>query len=150
MERSKLWPYLQAMEFLTLKVGKPRFDFGRSGRHHEQVWQALRDAQLEELVRALPEQLDARIGEGGIRISGGQRQRLGIARALYNNPQILFFDEATSALDNETEAAIMESIEHLKGRKTMVIIAHRLTTIANCDVVYRVDNGKIKKGEEFL
>ncbi len=109
----------------------------------EEVWRALRDAQLEDMVRALPDQLDAKIGEGGVRISGGQRQRLGIARALYNNPQILFFDEATSALDNETEAAIMESIEHLKGRKTLVIIAHRLTTIENCDVVYRVGDGRI-------
>ena len=89
--------------------------------------------------------LDTQIGERGIRLSGGQRQRIGIARALYSNPEILFFDEATSALDNETEAAIMESINGLKGRKTMIIIAHRLTTIENCDHVYRVEDGKIVK-----
>lgn len=109
------------------------------------VWQALSDAQLEELVKEMPEGLDTVIGEAGIRLSGGQRQRLGIARALYNNPEILFFDEATSALDNETEAAIMDSINSLKGRKTLVIIAHRLTTIENCDTVYRVGKGKVTR-----
>jgi ABC-type multidrug transport system fused ATPase/permease subunit len=109
----------------------------------DKVWMALREAQLEDLVRSMPEGLDTVIGEAGIRLSGGQRQRLGIARALYNNPEILFFDEATSALDTETETAIMESINSLKGQKTMVIIAHRLTTIENCDIVYRVADGKI-------
>ena len=109
------------------------------------VWEALKEASLDEYVRSLPEGLDTEIGERGIRISGGQRQRIGIARALYSDPEILFFDEATSALDNETEAAIMDSINHLHGKKTMVIIAHRLTTIESCDVIYRVENGKIIK-----
>ena len=72
-------------------------------------------------------------------------QRIGIARALYNDPEILFFDEATSSLDNETESAIMEAIENLKGYKTLVVIAHRLTTIKNCDVVYRIEKGKAFK-----
>lgn len=107
------------------------------------VWEALREASLEGFVRSLPDGLETEIGERGVRISGGQRQRIGIARALYGNPEILFFDEATSALDNETEAAIMESINHLHGSKTMIIIAHRLTTIENCDVVYRVADGKM-------
>ena len=109
------------------------------------VWEALEEAQLSEFVKELPNGLDTTVGEQGVRLSGGQRQRIGIARALYNNPEILFFDEATSALDNETEAAIMDSINHLKGRKTLVIIAHRLTTIENCDSIYRVDEGKIDK-----
>lgn len=109
----------------------------------EQVWNALREAQLEEFVKGLPEGLDTRIGERGIRLSGGQRQRIGIARALYKNPSVLIFDEATSALDNETEAAIMESINSLHGKKTMVIIAHRLQTIEGCDRIYRVKDGKI-------
>ena len=78
-----------------------------------------------------------------MRLSGGQRQRIGIARALYNDPDLMVFDEATSALDNETEAAVMDSINSLHGKKTMIIIAHRLQTIANCDIVYRVENGKI-------
>lgn len=111
----------------------------------EKVWDALRGANLDSFVREMPEGIYSMIGEAGIRLSGGQRQRLGIARALYNNPEILFLDEATSALDNETEAAIMESIENLKGKKTIIIIAHRLTTIENCDVVYRVENGQVTK-----
>lgn len=106
----------------------------------EQVWYALREAQLDEFVKGLPEGLDTSIGERGVRISGGQRQRLGIARALYTEPEIMIFDEATSALDNDTEAAIMEAIERLHGKKTLVIIAHRLTTIEKCDAVYRVEN----------
>ena len=111
----------------------------------DQVWNALEEAQLREFVQSLPEGLDTSIGERGVRLSGGQRQRIGIARALYSDPQLLIFDEATSALDNETEAAIMESINALHGKKTMIIIAHRLTTIQECDVVYRVENGRIYK-----
>ncbi len=141
----KLLGYIPQSIFLMDDTIRENVAFGMHSDQidDEQVWRALRDAQLEDMVRALPEQLDAKIGEAGVRISGGQRQRLGIARALYNNPDILVFDEATSALDNETEAAIMESIDNLKGRKTLVIIAHRLSTIENCDVVYRVGNGKI-------
>lgn len=111
----------------------------------EQVRSALREAQLEEFIQSLPEGIFTKIGERGIRLSGGQRQRIGIARALYGNPELLVFDEATSALDNETEAAIMESINALHGKKTLIIIAHRLTTIQGCDIVYRVDNKKIER-----
>ena len=108
----------------------------------EKVWRALKEAQLDEFVRSLPEGLDTGIGERGIRISGGQRQRIGIARALFEDPEVLVLDEATSALDNDTEAAIMDSIIRLHGKKTLVIIAHRLQTIEKCDMVYRVENGK--------
>lgn len=108
-----------------------------------QVWKALEEAQLDDFVKNLPEGLNTTIGERGIRLSGGQRQRLGIARALYTNPKLLIFDEATSALDNETEAAVMEAINSLHGKKTMLIIAHRLGTIEGCDIVYRVENKKI-------
>lgn len=113
------------------------------------VWKALEDAQLKEFVEGLEDGLDTVIGERGSRISGGQRQRIGIARALYRDPDVLVLDEATSALDNETEKAIMDSIEALSGKKTMLIIAHRLTTIQNCDYVYRIENGKatLEKGE---
>ncbi len=113
----------------------------------DQVWRALEEAQLKDFVQSLPNGLDTTIGERGVRLSGGQRQRIGIARALYPDPELLIFDEATSALDNETEAAIMESINALHGRKTMVIIAHRLTTIKECDMVYRVEDGKIIREE---
>lgn len=109
------------------------------------VWQALREAQLDEFVRGLPEGLDTGIGERGIRLSGGQRQRIGIARALFEDPEVLVLDEATSALDNDTEAAIMESINHLHGRKTLIIIAHRLQTIEKCDIVYRVEEGHVSR-----
>ena len=108
-----------------------------------EVWKALDNAALGDFVRKLPNGLDTKIGERGIRLSGGQRQRIGIARALYRNPQILCLDEATSALDNETEEAIIDSISRLKGQKTLIIIAHRLTTIEGCDHIYRVENGKI-------
>lgn len=107
------------------------------------VWEVLCEAQMEEYVKGLPEGLETKIGERGVRISGGQKQRIGIARALYHNPELLILDEATSALDNETESAIMEAIDHFHGRKTMLIIAHRLKTIENCDKIYRVENGKI-------
>ena len=103
----------------------------------------LEEAQLKEFVEGLPEGLDTTIGDRGVRISGGQRQRLGIARALYHNPEILVFDEATSALDSDTEKAVMDAINSFHGRKTMVIIAHRLNTIAKCDVVYKVEDEKI-------
>lgn len=111
----------------------------------DKVWQALKEAQLDDFVRGLPEGLDTSIGERGIRISGGQRQRIGIARALFEDPEVLVLDEATSALDNETEAAIMDSINRLHGRKTLIIIAHRLQTIEKCDMVYRVENGQINR-----
>ena len=107
------------------------------------IWEVLEEAQLKEFVEELPEGLDTTIGDRGVRISGGQRQRLGIARALYHNPEILVFDEATSALDNDTEKAVMDAINNFHGRKTMVIIAHRLNTIAKCDVIYKVDGEKI-------
>ena len=107
------------------------------------VLAALEKAQLTEFVESLPHGLDTIVGDRGIRLSGGQRQRIGIARALYHDPEILVLDEATSALDNETESAVMEAIDKLQGTKTMIIIAHRLTTIRNVDVIYEVGNGKV-------
>ncbi len=107
------------------------------------IWEVLEEAQLKEFIEELPEGLDTKIGDRGVRISGGQRQRIGIARALYHDPEILVFDEATSALDNDTEKAVMDAVNSFHGRKTMVIIAHRLNTIAKCDVIYKVDGEKI-------
>lgn len=104
---------------------------------------AVEGAQLSEFVESLPGGLDTCVGDRGVRLSGGQRQRIGIARALYHNPEILVLDEATSALDNDTEASVMEAIDNLKGEKTMIIIAHRLTTIKNVDHVFEVVNGKV-------
>lgn len=114
----------------------------------EAVREAVRKAQLFEFVDNLPDGLDTMVGDRGVRLSGGQRQRIGIARALYHDPEILILDEATSALDNETESAVMEAIDSLKGLKTMIIIAHRLTTIRNVDVIYEVADGKVRRREK--
>ena len=107
------------------------------------IWEVLKEVQLYDFVNGLKDGLDTYIGEGGARISGGQRQRIGIARALYTNPEVLVLDEATSALDSETEAAIMDAINSLMGSRTMIIIAHRLTTVENCDVIYQVKGRKV-------
>lgn len=109
----------------------------------DRIWEVLREVQLYDFVRNMEQGVDTFIGEGGVRLSGGQRQRIGIARALYHNPEVLVLDEATSALDSETETAIMEAINHLHGSKTILIIAHRLTTIRNCDVIYQVKDMKV-------
>jgi ABC-type multidrug transport system fused ATPase/permease subunit len=116
----------------------------------DDVWKALDEAQLGDFVRSLPSQLQSSIGEKGVRLSGGQRQRIGIARALYRNTQIIVFDEATSALDFKTEGEILQTIDALKGSRTLIIITHRLNTIQNCDRIYEVKDGKmtcIKGGE---
>lgn len=107
------------------------------------VVDAMDKAQLTEFVNSLPHGLDTIVGDRGVRLSGGQRQRIGIARALYHDPEILVLDEATSALDNDTETAVMEAVEKLQGMKTMIIIAHRLTTIRNADMIYEVEDGQV-------
>ena len=116
------------------------------------IQRAVEKAQLTEFIGSLPHGLGTLVGDRGVRLSGGQRQRIGIARALYHDPEILVLDEATSALDNDTEAAVMEAVENLQGTKTMIIIAHRLTTIRNVDVIYEVGDGKVverRKDEVF-
>ena len=118
------------------------FGIPKSQIDREKVQKAIDRAQLRETIDALPDGVDTVVGERGIRFSGGQRQRIGIARALYAEPEVLVLDEATSALDNETEAAVMESIDALHGKMTLIIIAHRLSTIQNCDVVYEIAEGR--------
>jgi ABC-type multidrug transport system fused ATPase/permease subunit len=107
------------------------------------VWQVIEMARLDSFINELPNGVDTQIGEFGTRLSGGQKQRICIARALYYEPEILVMDEATSALDIETEHDVMESIENLSDKMTIIIIAHRLQTIEKCKKVYRVKNGKI-------
>ena len=109
----------------------------------DMVWKALEMAQLAEFIRGLPNGLDTRVGERGVKFSGGQGQRVAIARALYTNPDVLVLDEATAALDNETEEALMEAIDALLGQKTLIVVAHRLTTIKRCDRIYEVRDGKL-------
>lgn len=135
--------YIPQSIYLSDDTIRTNVAFGIPNPDDTLVWKALEEAQLRDYVESLPEGLDSMIGENGVRLSGGQRQRIGIARALYRNPEILILDEATSALDNETEKAVMESIDYLKGKKTLIIIAHRLTTIENCDAIYEVNDGLI-------
>lgn len=136
--------YIPQMIFMLDSSIRDNVAFGvaREKISEKRVWEVLKEAQLDEFIKGLPDGLDTTIGERGIRLSGGQRQRIGIARALYEDPEVLILDEATSALDQDTEAAIMDSINRLHGKKTLVIIAHRLQTIEKCDMIYRVENGK--------
>jgi ATP-binding cassette subfamily C protein len=111
----------------------------------ESLTNALEAAQLREFVESLPDGINTEVGERGVRLSGGQRQRIGIARALYHNPDVLIMDEATSALDNETESFVIEAIEKLKGNRTIIMIAHRLSTVKNCDLIYDLRDGKVSR-----
>ena len=107
------------------------------------IVEALKSAQLEDFVVSLPEGIDTVVGERGVRLSGGQRQRIGIARALYHRPSVLVLDEATSSLDTETEHGVMQAVQALQGDKTVIIVAHRLSTVEYCDRLYRLDAGRI-------
>lgn len=137
--------YIPQSIFLTDDTIRNNVAFGIDEKEIDdrQVWKALEEASLKGFVESSENGLDTMVGERGVCLSGGQRQRIGIARALYRNPEVLVFDEATSALDNETEKEVMKAIDSLHGNKTMVMIAHRLSTIENCDMVYRVENGKV-------
>lgn len=115
----------------------------------ERLMKCVADAQLSEFVSTQPDGLETKIGDKGVKLSGGQRQRIGIARALYKNPDILIFDEATSALDVETERALTESIKNLGKSKTIIIVAHRISTIKNSDTIFVLENGKVKDNGTF-
>jgi len=110
---------------------------------HNAVLRAVRDAQLEDFVSTLPQGLETIVGERGVRLSGGQRQRIGIARALYSNPQVLVLDEATSSLDTETERGVMDAVKALQGEKTVVIVAHRLSTVSYCSRIFSIEDARL-------
>ncbi len=141
-EWNRVIGYVPQAVYIVDDTIKNNIAFGEETINEEQVWQALKIAQLDDYVKCLPLGIETVVGERGIRFSGGQRQRLAIARALYRNPEILILDEATAALDNDTEEEVMRAIEALQGYKTMIIVAHRLTTIRNCDKIYEIKNGK--------
>jgi len=105
----------------------------------------LAQVQLEKFVNSLEKGINTRVGERGVQLSGGQKQRIGLARALYNKPEVLILDEATSALDNLTEKAVMDSVKNLKVDITKIIIAHRLSTLNDCDIIYELLNKQLKK-----
>lgn len=116
----------------------------------KRVLECARTANLHDFIESnLPHQYDTTVGERGIRLSGGQRQRIGIARALYRNPSVLIFDEATSSLDTQTEAEVMEAINNLQGKKTIIIIAHRLSTVKKCDQIFVMEAGSLKSSGRF-
>jgi ATP-binding cassette, subfamily B, bacterial PglK len=125
-------------ENIAFGVSKDRIDMAR-------VRQAAEQAELSDVIATLPKGYDTRVGERGIQLSGGQRQRIGIARALYKQARVLVFDEATSALDTETEVAVMSAIERLDRSLTILIIAHRLSTLENCDIVLKLDGGRVQQ-----
>ena len=150
---SKKLAYIPQSIYLADESIKENIAFGirEQDIDEDKVWAAIDEAQLTSFIRSLPGGIGTGVGERGVRLSGGQRQRIGIARALYGDPELLVLDEATSALDNETEKAVMDAIDSLHGRKTMIIIAHRLTTIKNCDMIFEVKDGQIREvtREEF-
>lgn len=113
------------------------------------VWEALKKANLEPLVQSLSQGLETQVGERGIKFSGGQRQRMGIARALYRDPPILVLDEATSALDGENEREILKEVSSLKGRKTIIIIAHRISSLSACDLIMNIELGRIESVKSY-
>lgn len=142
---SKMLSYVQQSIFLTDDSLRNNIAFGldEADIDDDKVWKALEQAQLSDYVKGLDDGLDTIVGERGVKFSGGQRQRVAIARALYFGTQVIIFDEATAALDNETEKALMESIDALHGEKTLIIVAHRLSTVKNCDRVYEVKEGML-------
>lgn len=143
--------YIPQSIFLTDETIEKNIAFGTPDHliDQEKLEKAIKSAQLEELIQELPQGLKTEVGERGVRLSGGQRQRVGIARALYHEREILVLDEATSALDNETEQLVNESIKSLSGTKTMIIIAHRLSTVEHCDRLYLLGQGKILKAGTY-
>ncbi len=151
---AKIIGYVPQAVYLTDDTIRCNVAFGIDEKEidEKRVWDALEEAQLADFVKGLPEGLETNVGERGVRLSGGQRQRIAIARALYDDPKILVLDEATSALDNETETAVMEAIDSLQGSKTMIIVAHRLSTIRNCNKIYEINGGKatLRDKEEVL
>ncbi len=125
--------------------------FGVTDEHFDQTAfdRAIRAARLDDFVATLPDGERTIVGERGVRLSGGQRQRIGIARALYHDPTVLVLDEATSALDTDTEREVMQAVNALHGTKTLIIIAHRLSTVSACDTIYRLERGRVVKAGTF-
>ena len=149
-QNSRAWQrsigYVPQHIFLSDDTIAANIAFGIEPNNIDQanVERASKIANLHKFVTdELPEQYQTIIGERGIRLSGGQRQRIGIARALYHNPQVLILDEATSSLDNETEKAVMDAVNNLDKDITIILIAHRLNTVKNCDIIFKLDKGKL-------
>lgn len=145
-EIPKVWrrtvSYVPQMLLLFNASIRFNISFSDDKKDDEELWRILGEVSMDSFVRSLPEGLDTNVGDRGIKLSGGQRQRIAIARALYSKPEILILDEATSALDTETEAAVVGSINMLAKKMTLIIIAHRLSTLKSCNRIFRIENGK--------
>ena len=137
--------YVPQTIFLTDSSIRKNIAFGVNNNEIDdsRIKAIIKDVQLSDYIINLPDGIDTLVGERGVRLSGGQKQRIGIARALYNNPEILVLDEATSSLDNATERRIMNTVNKLQKDKTIVIVAHRLSTVKDCDKLYRFSNGRL-------
>ena len=144
--------YVPQSIYLTDDTLRRNVAFGLedSSIDEDAVNEAIRLAQLEEFIGSLPANLDTFVGERGIRLSGGQRQRIGIARALYHSPSVLVLDEATSSLDIPTERDVMQAVQALQGTKTVIIVAHRLSTVEYCDRLYRLEDSRIVEEGTFV
>lgn len=150
---SKLVGYVPQANYLLDDTIRHNIAFGIADSEidDEKIWRAIEKAQLTEYINSLPEGLETAVGERGVRLSGGQRQRIVIARALYNEPAILILDEATSALDGETEAAVVSALEKLRGELTLIVVAHRLSTIKDCDHIYEITDGQaVERNKEEI
>ena len=141
----RLVGYVPQSIYLTDDTLLKNVAFGLHSRDVDEaaVRRSIEAAQLTEFVGTLPDGLNTIVGERGVRLSGGQRQRIGIARALYNNPRVLVLDEATSALDTETENGVMESVRNLQGERTVIIVAHRLTTVSHCTRIFTIEDAQL-------
>ena len=117
---------------------------------HARVREAAQKSQMANTIESWKDKYETLVGERGVRLSGGQRQRIGIARALYKKADVIVFDEATSSLDNDTERAVMDAIENLGGDLTVLIVAHRLTTLKNCTEIVEIEDGQIKRTGSYL
>lgn len=135
--------YIPQSIFLLDDTVKNNVLFGEDENNDEKVLNSLDEAHIKSFVENMPQGMNTVVGEQGIKLSGGQRQRIAIARVMYNDPSIIVMDEATSALDNDTESAVMESVDSMQGNKTLIIVAHRLTTIRNCNHIYELKDGKL-------
>jgi ABC-type multidrug transport system fused ATPase/permease subunit len=144
--------YVPQNIFLSDDTVASNIAFGLDKKDIDQtaIEKASKIANLHDfIINELPEKYQTFIGERGVRLSGGQRQRIGIARALYHNPKVLILDEATSALDNQTEKAVMDAVNNLEKNITIIIVAHRLSTVKNCDTIFVLDKGKLTDQGKF-